>query len=244
LHLKALAAGSLAALTLTGSAIAATHHAPSGIRVRVAAHKHVSVAILHRHSANGVVAGGFLNAAATYLQVDKATIVAGLKAGQSLAQIATAHGKTADGLVSALLAPAKLRLDAAVAAGKLPADRESTILSRLQTVLTTLVNKTVTPTTHTAHVRINPAVILQATTQYLNLKLRDLFTQLRTGKTLGQIAVAQGKTADGLTAAVVAAVKTKLDAQVSAHRITQQQENDFLTQLQANVTAFVAGSHS
>jgi hypothetical protein len=43
---------------------------------------------------------------------------------------------------------------------------------------------------------------------------------------------------------VVAAVKSKLDAQVSSGRITQQQETDFLAQLQANVAAFVTGSHS
>ena len=115
MHLKALAAGSAAALTLAGTAAAATHGAPSHIRV-VAKH-HVSVSIQRQKAANGIVAGGFLNAATTYLGVDRATLVADLKAGQSLAQIATAKGKTADGLVAALLAPAKLKLDAAVTAG-------------------------------------------------------------------------------------------------------------------------------
>ena len=69
--------------------------------------------------------GSVVSAAVAYLQLDRATIVADLKAGQSLAQIATAHGKTADGLVTALLAPAKLRLDAAVAAGRLTSDKEA-----------------------------------------------------------------------------------------------------------------------
>ena len=237
MHVKAVAAGSLVALTLAGSAAAA----PSGIRV--VTHHRVSATIRHQHSSNGVVAGGFLNAAVTYLQIDRPTLVAGLKSGQSLAQIAVAHGKTADGLVAALLAPAKLRLDAAVTAGKLTAVREATILSRLQTVLTNVVNKTVKPA-HPTHVRVDPGVVLQATTSYLGLTLRDLVTQLRTGKTLAQIAVAQGKTADGLTSAVVAAVKAKLDGQVSSGRITQQQETDFLATLQANVQAFVTGTHS
>jgi hypothetical protein len=244
LHLKALAAGSVAALTLTGSALAATHRAPSSIRV--ALHRHsVTVSIQHAGSANGVVAGGFLSAAVTYLGVDRATLVADLKAGQSLAQIATAHGKTADGLVAALLAPAQLRLGAAVTAGKITAARETTILSRLQTALTTLVNKALPQRTpHTTHVRLNPAVILNATTSYLGVDLRTIIQNLRSGKTLGDIAVAQGKTADGLTAAIVAAAKAKLDPQVTAHRITQQQETDFLAQLQTNATAFVTGSHS
>jgi hypothetical protein len=243
LHLKALAAGAAAALALAGTASAATHRAPSGIRV--VAKKHVSVSIQKTSSSNGVVAGGFLSAAVTYLGVGKATIVADLKAGQSLAQIATAQGKTGDGLVAALLAPAKLKLDAAVTTGKLTAARETTFLTRLQTALTALVNKaSVLPKPNAiGHVNVNPAAVLQATTQYLGLKLRDLVAQLRTGKTLADVAVAQGKTSDGLTAAIVASVKTKLDAQVSAGRITQQQETTFLAQLQTSVTTFVTGSH-
>jgi hypothetical protein len=248
LHLKALAAGAAAALTLAGAASAGTHRAPAHIRVAVAAKHHVSVSIQKAGSSNGVVAGGFLGAAVTYLGVDRATIVAGLKSGQSLAQIATAHQKTADGLVAALLAPAKLKLDAAVTAGKLTSDRESAILARLQTALAAVVAKTVTPQTpktHTASkVRVNPAVILQATTSYLGVDLKTIVKGLRSGKTLADIAVAQNKTADGLTAAIVAAVKAKLDPQVAAARITQQQETDFLTQLQTSATAFVTGSHS
>lgn len=246
MQLKALVAGAAAALTLTGSAVAATHRAPSNIRVHVARHHHVSVSILHQRSANGVVAGSFLNVAATYIEVDRATVVAGLRSGQSLAQIATAHGKTADGLVTALLAPAKLKLDAAVTAGKLGADREATILSRLQQALTAVVNRSVTPKTPepAKHVFVSPAVILRATTSYLGIDLKTIIQGLRSGQTLGQIAVAHGKTADGLTSAIVTAVKTKLDARVSAHRITQQQEVEFLAQLQTNVTAFVTGSHS
>jgi hypothetical protein len=230
LHVKALAAGAAAALTLAGAAAAATQRAPAHIRVDVPARHHVS--------------GGMIGAAVSYLGVDRATIVAGLKAGQSLAQIATAHGKTADGLVAALLSPAKLKLDAAVTAGKLAADRETAILSRLRTALTALVNKAFPAKTPKAHrVSLNPAVILRAAIAYLGVDLRTIVQDLRQGKTLADVAVARGKTAGGLTSAIVAAAKTTLDAQVTAGRITQQQETEFLAQLQANATALVTGSH-
>ena len=241
MNLKALVAGSAAALTLAGTASAATYNVPS--HIRVSSGLHIGVAIQKNHASNRIVGGGFLNAAVTYLGVDKATIVAGLKSGQSLATIATAHGKTADGLVAALLAPAKLKLDAAVAAGRLTADRETTLLSKLQVALTTIVNKSVTPkTTHTHPVRVNPAVILQAATQYLGVNLKTIFQELRGGKTLADIAVAHGKTGDGLTAAIVASTKTKLDAQVASGRITAQQEADFLAGFQTAVAKIVAGS--
>ena len=241
MKLKALAAGSAAALTLAGTASAATHKVPS--RIHVSAGHHVTVAIQKDRSANKVVGGGFLNAAVTYLGVDKATIVAGLKSGQSLAQIATAHGKTADGLVAALLAPAKLKLDSVVASGHLTADRETALLSKLQTVLNTLVNKAVTPPVkHVKPVRVNPMIVLQAATQYLGVDLKTVFQELRGGKTLADVAVAHGKTGDGLTAAIVATTKVQLDKQVASGRITSQQETDFLTGFQTAVAKIVAGS--
>ena len=112
MKLKALVAGSAAALTLAGTAGATTYRAPSGIHVTRG--HHISVSIKHDRASNRIVGGGFLSAAVTYLGVDRPTVVTALKSGQSLAQIAVAHGKTADGLVAALLAPAKLKLDAAV----------------------------------------------------------------------------------------------------------------------------------
>ena len=240
MKLKALVAASTAALTLAGVAGATTYRVPARIHVSTGAH--VSVAIQKDRASNRVVGGGFLNAAVTYLGVDKATIVSGLKSGQSLAQIATAHGKTADGLVAALLAPAKLKLDAAVAAGRLTGDRETTLLTRLQAALTTLVNRSHTPKTHTHPVRVDPAIIFRAATSYLGVDLKTIFQEVRGGKTLADVAVAHGKTADGLTAAIVASVKAKLDAQVGAGRITAQQETDFLTQFQTAVAKIVAGS--
>jgi hypothetical protein len=248
LKLKALVAPSLgaaaAALTLgAGTAAAANWNVPSHIRVSTG--HHVTVAIQKQHAGNKIVGGSFLNAAVTYLGVDRATIVAGLTSGQSLAQIATAHGKTADGLVAALLAPAKLKLDAAVAAGHLKADREATLLTKLQTALTTIVNKAITPHTppnNKKPVRVNPTVVLQGATQYLGVNLKTIFQELRGGKTLADIAVAHGKTGDGLTAAVVASSKTQLDKQVASGRITAAQESDFLAQFQTAVAKIVSGA--
>ena len=52
-------------------------------------------------------------------------------AGKSLAEIATAHGKTVDGLVGAIVAPAKARLDKAVEKGRITRQRADELLSRL-----------------------------------------------------------------------------------------------------------------
>ena len=62
--------------------------------------------------------GLLLKAAVQYIGVGKAEVVKDARAGKTLAQIATAHGKTVDGLKAAMLAAVKAKLDTAVVAGK------------------------------------------------------------------------------------------------------------------------------
>ena len=98
----------------------------------------------------GVPAGarvGLLQTAADYLGLSVSDLQTDLKAGKSLADEAKAKGKTADGLVQALLAPLKTDLDKRVTAGDLTAAQESAILSRETTHLTDLVNDTNTAKT-------------------------------------------------------------------------------------------------
>jgi hypothetical protein len=70
-------------------------------------------------------------AAATYLGLTSAELRAELRKGLSLAQIATARGKTVSGLVAAIVAPAKERLAKAVAAKRLTQQRADDVLERL-----------------------------------------------------------------------------------------------------------------
>ena len=68
---------------------------------------------------------------ASYLGITPQELRSELRSGKSLAQIATAHGKTVDGLVGAITQKAKERLDKAVANGKLTRERADQILARL-----------------------------------------------------------------------------------------------------------------
>lgn len=81
-----------------------------------------------------------------------------------------------------------------------------------------------------------------AAESYLGLSGAQIRTELRAGKTLAQIAVAQGKTADGLIAALVAAAKAKLANAVSAGRLSSSQEATIESNLQSEITAIVNGT--
>lgn len=108
------------------------------LKTRIADAKGFGLGLRHgfaqrRHAfADRIAARGkALGAAATYLGLTREALRSELGKGQSLAQIAKAKGKTADGLVSAMLAPAKAALAKAVGSGRLTQGRADAILARL-----------------------------------------------------------------------------------------------------------------
>ena len=83
---------------------------------------------------------------------------------------------------------------------------------------------------------------LDAAAAYLGLSATELQTQLQSGKTLAEVATAQGKTVDGLVSALVADEKKELDAAVAAGRLTQAQSDQLLANAKQRFTDFVNGT--
>ena len=83
---------------------------------------------------------GALKAAESYLGLSDTQIVAGLLSGRSLADLASAQGKTDTGLVSAVVAAERSQLAHAVKAGQITAAQTVTIESGLKKSLTNLVH--------------------------------------------------------------------------------------------------------
>jgi len=83
---------------------------------------------------------------------------------------------------------------------------------------------------------------VDAAAAYLGLSATELQTQLAAGKTLADVAKAQGKTVDGLVAALVADEKKELGAAVSAGRLTQAQADELLANAEQRFTDMVNGT--
>ena len=83
---------------------------------------------------------GGLDAAANYLDLTEAQLANELQSGKSLAQVAKDHGKSVDGLVNAMVASAKQKLDEAVADGRMTKAQETEMLNGLRDRITNLVN--------------------------------------------------------------------------------------------------------
>lgn len=78
--------------------------------------------------------------AAAYLDMTPQQLRTALTGGQTLAGLATGQGKTAAGLESSIEAAVQKRLDAAVTAGHLSSQNESTLMTALGKRLDVLVN--------------------------------------------------------------------------------------------------------
>jgi hypothetical protein len=138
LHTKQRLAVAAAALTVLGGS-AGTALACHGPGPDTTSATQLSFTTAHHL---GMWRSNWLGSAVTsYLGLQPAQIKADLRAGQTLAQIANATpGKSASGLVSAIMAAVKTKLDTAVSANKLSATTESTILTNLNDKVTAIVN--------------------------------------------------------------------------------------------------------
>jgi hypothetical protein len=140
-------------------------------------------------------------------------------------------------LSAALKKALENRVDAAVAAGRLTKAQGDELKQRIESGDVPLFGGP-GPGSHQLHGMFGG---LDAAATYLGLTEAQLRTQLESGKSLADVAKAQGKTAAGLIQALVAA-KKKLDAGVAAGRLTQAQADAILSDLKSRVTDFVNGA--
>lgn len=185
---------------------------------------------------------GLLPVAAAYLDLTPVALRGELRSGKSLAQVATAKGKSVDGLESALLSALRSKVEAAKAAGKLDATRADRLLQRAPQLVERLVNGT--PRAHMQRARGARGGLLKAAGTYLGMTPQQLVTELRSGKSLAQVATAKSKSVDGLKQALLAALKQKVDAAVDAGRLDAARAQKLLERAPAHIERLVNRSRS
>jgi hypothetical protein len=200
----------------------------------------------------GGAIGDVAKSVADYLGISQDTLMSELQSGKTLADIATAHGKTKDGLKQAIKDAAKTELDQAVKDGKLTQTVEDDLLSKLDDQLETVVT-TKGGLRFELHGRgdgfgfgfgIHPGGVdvLDAASKYIGISEDELRTELQSGKTLAQAATDHGKTKDGLKQALHDATKTSLDQAVKDGKITQSVADQILSKLDSNLEQVVTNT--
>ena len=189
--------------------------------------------------------GDDLTAAATYLGTTAGDLQSKLSSGQTLAQIADAtSGKSASGLIDALVTHEKTELQQAVTDGKLTQTQADQLETNLTDRITALVNHTKPagpgPGGHFGIGPFHGGDDLTAAATYLGTTAGDLQSKLSSGQTLAQIADAtSGKSASGLIDALVTHEKTELQQAVTDGKLTQTQADQLETNLTDRITALV-----
>lgn len=214
---KALIASGAALLLSGGIAAAALGPTNVGSAVMASLPGDVTLAV----QGNSALAGGrnAIATAATYIGITEAALRTELAGGKSLAEVAVANGKTRDGVIAALTAAATTEITTLV-------DTKNPGLGRPAGG-----GGRGTP----GDVDIDADELGVAAT-YLGTTEADLKTKMQAGQTLAQIA---GSKRDGLIQALVADAGTRIDAAVTAGKLTAAQASTAKTNATAEATAFV-----
>jgi hypothetical protein len=153
-----------------------------------------------------------LAAAAGYLGITRAQLSGELSDGKTLAQIAAAtSGKSQQGLIEALEAAKKARLSAAAA----------TLQRRVSKEVTRPGGPAPGSGSELSGRFATERGLGRTAASYLGLSPQQLQAKLRSGKSLAQIAEATaGKSSSGLTAALLAARRHRLDSVAASRRLS------------------------
>ena len=143
-------------------------------------------------------------------------------------------GISPDKLSAALEKALSDRIDAAVAAGRLTKAEGDALKQRLQSG-----DFPIFGGGRHAFGHFGFFGSISAAADYLGLTNAELRTQVESGKTLAQIAQAQGKSVSGLVDAIVAAAKQRVDNAVAAGHLTQAEANEMLGRLRDRIQNLV-----
>jgi lambda repressor-like predicted transcriptional regulator len=187
-------------------------------------------------SAGPKAQGGLWKASAGYLQLSPRELRERLRAGKSLAQIAGAQGKSVDGLKAALVVAFRMKVERVASAGRIDSARAERLRERAPALVERLVHRT----PHLGAKRVYArGGVLRVAGIYLRLTPKELVYELRSGTSLADVAQARGKSVDGLEAALLAALKTKVDAAVAAGRLDPARAQRLLARAPAHIDKLV-----
>ena len=155
--------------------------------------------------------------------------------------VAARLGITPDKLRAAFKAALTARVDAAVAAGKLTPAQAAKLKQRIAAGegLGIGARKGFAQRQRAFRDRIAKAKAHAPVADYLGMTREQLRVELRSGKSLAQIAQAKGKSVDGLVAAIVAPAKARAAKAVSNGRLTQQRADELIARLTERAQALV-----
>jgi hypothetical protein len=194
----------------------------------------------HRHRRVGVVLG----VAADAIGIDRAALVAGVRDGKSLADIAGEHDVEAQTVEDALVAAGSKRIDTAVANGRIDADRAATIKDKLPARAEKLVETPLKGKLRRAAARVKlrrhaRRAGFRVAAETIGVPAKDLLTAVKSGSSIAAVAQQHQVEPQAVVDAVVGAASTRLDAAVANGKLDAERAAKIKDRLAERVTKAV-----
>jgi hypothetical protein len=184
--------------------------------------------------------GPGLAAAAGAIGISEQDLFTALRSGQSIAQVAQSKGVEAQKVIDAIVADARTRLAEKVQSGDITQAQADERLATLDERVTGMVNRTGAfrhgPGGHGRH---GPGPGLAAAAGTIGISEQDLFTALRSGQSIAQVAQSKGVEVQKVIDAIVADARTRLAEKLQSGDVTQAQADEKLANLEERVTDMV-----
>jgi ElaB/YqjD/DUF883 family membrane-anchored ribosome-binding protein len=160
-----------------------------------------------------VLVAGLVKVTAEVTGLTPRQVAAEVRAGKSLEQIAQANGKTAQDVITAARTKLNQRLDQAVANNRITQTRADELLAQFdQNAPQVMSSTTLAQQLRQGRRGQNAgAALVRTTADVTGLTPEQVRAELEAGKSLEQIAQANGKTADDVLAALRSQGQTRLD---------------------------------
>lgn len=173
---------------------------------------------------------------AGYLGLNQKTLRTDLQAGQSLAQIAAAQGKTEQDVINYIESSAKAKLDKQVQNGKLSQVQETKRLAKMDSHVKGFVeHKGVLAKSPGQPTLLQRSGGLHGVAKALKITPQTLRADLKNGQTILQVAQGKGVSESMLTSQLQSNLKGRLDKLVAAGKMTAAKEQIMLNDFNSHV---------
>jgi predicted DNA-binding protein YlxM (UPF0122 family) len=159
--------------------------------------------VQHQHMGKG---NKDMDSIASLLGIDQQELLAQLKAGKSIAEIAEAQGKTEQEVIDAIVQIRQQSIDQFVQSGKLTQEKADQIKAELPDQVKQFVEMQGMAKRHLMIMDNN----LNNIAQEIGITQQELIDQLKAGKSIAEVAEAQGKTEAQLIDALLQREKDRL----------------------------------
>ena len=179
-----------------------------------------------------------LASVATVLKMTEAELKTQLDAGKSLADVAKAQGVNVQSVIDVIVTEVKAHIADEVKSGEITQAEADAKLADVTTKVTEMVNS-VRPGDMGGRGHGGPAKSLASVATVLKMTEAELKTQLDAGKSLADVAKAQGVNVQSVIDVIVTEVKAHIADEVKSGEITQAEADAKLADVTTKVTEMV-----